>query len=219
MEPDEDRKVREDLQEGGGVRLLIVDDHSLVSETLEFAIRDSWGIGVSCVSSLSSALDRIKKDGAFDLILLDYHLPEVNGFDALRQLLEANCGRVALFSGVAPPFIIERAIEMGAVGFVPKSIHLPALRHAVNLMIFGEVFVPASLKIGALKRSDVVLELKPRELGVLRLICEGLQNKEIAAELSVPVTSVAVDVKSFCRKLGVSNRTQIVIESQKLGLV
>jgi two-component system, NarL family, nitrate/nitrite response regulator NarL len=200
-------------------RLLIVDDHALVSETLQFAIGDSWDLAVQNVSSVQAALDLIKSDGTFDIILLDYQLPGISGFEGLRLLLDANIGRVALFSGVAPPQIVERAIEMGASGFVPKSIHLPALRHALNLMIFGEVYVPASLKLGAGQQTTAGHNFRQRELGVLRLVCEGRPNKEIAAELNIPATSVAVDVKSICRKLGAKNRTQIVIEAQRLGLL
>lgn len=200
-------------------RLLIIDDHCLVSETLSAAIPPSWGLSVETVQSLHDAIDLIDPKAPFELILLDYQLPGVTGFEGLRLLLDRGALRVAIFSGVASTDLIERAIENGACGFVPKSIHLPVLRHALNLMLMGEVYVPASFKIGSAHEASRTNDLKPREKSVLRLICEGRQNKEIASELGLPMSTVAADVKSICRKLGVKNRTQILIEAQRIGLL
>jgi two-component system, NarL family, nitrate/nitrite response regulator NarL len=206
------------VQEDSSISVLIVDDHSLVSETIAFALEHEGEFSFNLACSINSALDKIHGKGRFDAVLLDYELPGAQGLDGLEQLISANSGAVALFSGVASNLIAKRALDAGASGFIPKTLSLKTLRNAIKFIAEGEIFVPVDFTL----REAVGEEkhgLKPRELQVLSYLAEGLPNKEIARNVGIPETIVKLDVKSICRKFEVKNRTQIVIEASRRGLI
>lgn len=199
-------------------KVLIVDDHSLVCETMAIALTSGSAITLEIVDCVDSASDLINARGRFDVVLLDYEVPGMDGLEGLKRLIEANNGSVALFSGVASHTIVERALEIGASGFIPKTLPLKTLKHAINFIADGETFIPADFIRRAGQTREDQLGLKPRELRVLALLCEGLPNKEIGRETGADEGLVKLDVKSICRKLGARNRTQAVLEAKRRGL-
>jgi two-component system, NarL family, nitrate/nitrite response regulator NarL len=207
-----------EVNERDSLRILLIDDHIVLTDALKMAIEKISDFIVEEANSIESAIKIIENGEAVDLVLLDYQLQGTNGLDGMKLLQRrCSCG-IALFSGVAPLPIIERAIELGARGFIPKSIRIPAMIHAIKLMILGEVFLSIGSTLG-MKQMASAFNLKQRELGVLRLVFEGLPNKAIAQQLDMSVANVAADVKSLCRKLKVRNRTQLVMEAQRVGLM
>ncbi|MCL1627126.1 response regulator transcription factor [Roseibaca sp. V10] len=201
-------------------RVLLVDDHSLVAETISLALSaNNESMTLETASSTEEAVDLINQGGRFDVILLDYDLPGERGLNGLQKLIAVNDGGVALFSGVAGHGVMERALEMGAAGFVPKTLPLKTLKHAINFIADGEVFVPAAITASYFSPPTNELGLKPREVMVLGYLAEGLANKEIGLKLDLAESIVKFDVKSICRKLDVKNRTQAVIEARRLRLV
>lgn len=202
----------EDLQ------ILIVDDHSLICETLSAALGSEDGLHAEFASSIDAAFDRISEAERFDIVLLDYEVPGMDGLNGLRRLIDANKGAVALFSGVANRMVVERAIDAGASGFIPKTLPFRTLKHAVRLIAEGELYLPGEFMRRGSDEQGSDLGLKPRELRVLGCLCEGMQNKEIGREIGVEETIIKMDVKSICRKMGARNRTQVVIEAMKRGV-
>lgn len=200
------------------IDVLIVDDHLLLSETLAAGLA-SHDITVDTVDDVAIALERIRNRGRYRVVLLDYLLPGIGGLDALRWLDKANSGGVVLFSGVAGWNVAERAIEEGARGFIPKTIALKTLNNAIRFIAGGEIYLPGDYIKHASKTEGWGPGLKQRELRVLSLLVEGHPNKEIGRVLGLAETIVKMDVKAICRKLGVRNRTQAVIEAQKQGLL
>jgi len=115
--------------------------------------------------------------------------------------------------------IVERALRLGASGFIPKTLALKTLGHAIRLIADGEVYLPTDMLLHRARGEDETdFGFKPREQRVLALLCEGMPNKEIGRELGLEETTVKMDVKAICRKLKVSNRTQAVIKAMGLGL-
>lgn len=201
------------------VRVLVVDDHTLLVETVIASLTAEFGFAVEAAGDVDTALDMIARHGAFDAILLDYDVPGMNALTGLRQLKDANGDRVVLFSGVVNRTTVELALDQGASGFIPKTLPLRTLGHAIRLVADGEVFLPAEFIRRANARDGADFGLKPRELRVLALLCEGMQNKEIGRELGLEEVIVKMDVKSICRKLDVRNRTQAVITAIRQGLL
>lgn len=202
-------------------RVLLVDDHSLILETMSVALGDVSGpnpLMLETANTVDAALQQIASCGRYDAVLLDYQVPGMAGLDGLKSLIAANGGKVILFSGVATPRVVERAMEMGASGYIPKTLQLKTLRHAIQFVADGEVFLPVEFMRNRVATGANDLGLKPREMRVLGLLCQGLQNKEIGGELNLEETIVKLDLRSICRKLGAKNRTQAVIEARKLGL-
>lgn len=204
--------------EQASLRVLIVDDHTLVSETLIAALHVQDGINGIAVGSVDEACEKIAETGQFDAVLLDYDVPGMDGLNGLSRLVDANNGKVALFSGVAGWAIVERAIDAGALGFIPKTSSIKTVGHAISFIADGELYLPSDLMLRRSRDDQSELGLKPRELRVLALLCEGMPNKEIGRIVGIEETTVKMDVKSICRKMGVQNRTQAVIMALKKGL-
>lgn len=201
------------------LRVLVVDDHALLSETLADALEKSDSMVVETVGDLQSALDRIARNGAYDAVLLDYELPGVQGLNGLRQLMAANGGRVALFSGVVGWAVAKRALAIGAAGFLPKTLPLKVLAQALGLIGAGGVYVPADLMPAAGADPSEQTNLRPREQRVLACLSEGMTNKEIAQELELDEVIVKASMRAIFAKLGASNRTQALIMARKMGVI
>ncbi|MBE0437217.1 MAG: response regulator transcription factor [Methylomicrobium sp.] len=111
--------------------------------------------------------------------------------------------------------VVDRAIEIGAAGFFPKTMPLKSMLHAIRFIAEGYVYLPAEYMRRAINGGDNRYGLKAR---VLAFLGRGLQNKEMGRELGIEETIVKIDVKSVCRKLNMRNRTQAVIMAHKEGL-
>lgn len=199
--------------------VLIVDDHLLISETVAATLSAEGSCELDFALDLPSAISKIIEHGRFDVVLLDYQLPGVMGLQGLRQLVVANNGGVAIFSGVAGLSIAQAAMEQGASGFIPKTIPIKTLIHAIKFIADGETYLPSDYLRRLSGTESLGLGLKPRELRVLAHLSEGLQNKEIGREVGIEEVIVKMDVKAICRKLGVRNRTEAALAARKLGLV
>jgi two-component system, NarL family, nitrate/nitrite response regulator NarL len=200
------------------VRVLVVDDHSLVAETVVYVLTTMKGFKVDYASDINKAVELIENSGRYDAILLDYDIPGMNVLEGLRRLLALNDGAVAIFSGVISRIMVDQALDAGAAGFIPKTLPLKILSHAIFFIANGEVYVPADYMRNSGDKPDSAPDLKPRELKVLTYLCAGMPNKEIGRELNFPEVIVKLDVKSICKKLGVRNRTQAVIAARKFGI-
>lgn len=201
------------------LKVLVVDDHMLVAETVVTALAVEQGFRVDMAPDVDSALAAVQQAERYDVILLDYDVPGMDSLEGMRRLIKANGGGVALFSGGVNRVIVERAIDEGAAGFIPKTLPLRTLGHAIRCMADGEMYLPVDYIRRMGGGEDGQFGLKPREMKVLAFLCEGLQNKEIGRELGMDEVIVKMDVKAICRKLGARNRTQAVILAQKHGIV
>ena len=200
-----------------GLSLLIADDHDLVRESIAALLKYEANVQVTTVATLDEALAAVKKSGYFDLVLLDYKMPGMNGLEGLVLMKKATAGRpVALMSGNASRAIAEEAINTGAAGFIPKTIAASSMASAVRFMAAGEIFVP----YGFMQQEDkTVRDLSQRETEVLRGIAEGKSNKEIARDLDLQEVTIKLHVKTLCRKLDARNRTPAVIIAQNMNLL
>jgi DNA-binding NarL/FixJ family response regulator len=203
------------------MRILIADDHDLLRDTLDLWFQQE-SIGVTPAEDLDSALQVVEKNEPFDLILLDYGMPGMNGLDGLTRALDAGKGaRVAVMSGVAPREVAEQALEMGAAGFLPKTLPAKSLVNAVRFMAMGEQYAPIDFMTAA-HETEVVNplaeKLTPRELQMLEKLCEGLSNKEIARALDIQEPTVKLHMKTLYRKIGAHNRTQAALIARDAGL-
>lgn len=208
---------RYDSQEA--LRVLVVDDHALLAETVTAALTAEGGFDVLSCGDVDTGLDLIERHGTFDAILLDHDVPGMNALEGLHRLDQANGGRVVLFSGVAKRAIVELALDHGARGFIPKTMSLRTLCHAIRIVADGELFLPAEFIRRTTAGDGTEYGLKPREVRVLALLSSGMQNKEIGRELGLDEVIVKLDVKSICRKLSVRNRTEAVVAAMTRGLL
>lgn len=203
------------------MRVLIADDHDLLRDTLDLWFRQEK-IDVTPARDLPSAMAAVAAADPFDLILLDFGMPGMNGLDGLRVALADGKGaRVALMSGIAPREVAEQALEMGAAGFLPKTLPAKSLVNAVRFMAMGEQYAPIDFMTAAPEVTPVnplAEKLSPREVQVLKGLCEGKANKEIARDLGIQEPTVKLHMKTLYRKIGAHNRTQAAMIAKEAGL-
>lgn len=203
------------------MRILVADDHELVLDTLSAFLSREDDFDLSVCEDLPSALALIEKEGRFDLVLLDYSMPGMDGLAGLGQALEANGGQgVAIISGVASKVIAQDALDMGASGFLPKTMAAASLVNAVRFMAAGEVFAPVKFMTEEVEEDlpAMAKNLTEREMQVLAGLCQGKSNKEIARDLDLQEVTIKLHVKTLCRKLEAKNRTQAALTAKDLGL-
>ena len=200
------------------MRVLVADDHDLVRETIAAFLEREGFEEVRMASTLDEALAVTKASGAFDLVLIDDDMPGNNGLEGLKRMMQANAGQpVALMSGAASTTVAEQALALGAAGFVPKTLGSKSMVAAARFMIAGETFAPMSLMKKEVAKKDLLLS--PREVDVLRGICEGKSNKEIARDHDLQEVTVKLHVKTMSRKLGAKNRTHAAMIARDRNLV
>ncbi len=204
------------------MRILLADDQDLVRDSLVTLIRAyAPESDVTDVCSLDAALGMLKRGNRYDVAILDLQMPGMNGLEGLRKVITGWPDLpVALMSGAARESEVEEALEMGAKGYIPKSMAGKALVRAVELILAGEVFLPST----ALRTSAGAREaernsgLTEREGQVLKQLREGLSNKEIAQRLDINVATVKLHMRSLSKKLEVRNRTELVLKAIQRGL-
>ena len=195
---------------------LVVDDHPLFCDALAMTLRSVAGIEeVATAGSLAEALARIE-EGAPDLVVLDLHLPDVDGLGGLARMRAATRAPILVVSSMADDRVIASAIEAGAMGYVPKHSRREVFRAALAALAAGEPYLPEGYvpSPGPDARDRAVARLASltqQQARILEAICEGKLNKQIAYDLSIAETTVKAHVTAIMRKLGVQSRTQAVL--------
>jgi two-component system, NarL family, nitrate/nitrite response regulator NarL len=200
------------------MKLLLVDDHPLFRAGFHALLAQRLpDIGMMSVATRAEAEQLLEHDPEIELVLLDVHLQEGDGFDVLRSI-GARFPTVAciMISGDEQGDVASRALALGASGFILKSLTVDATVAAIRRVLAGDVIVPA--RIVPPVRS-VAPALTLRQLEVMSMLGQGLTNKEIALELQVAERTVKAHISAVFEALGVRNRTEAVVEAHRRGLL
>ncbi|KQW82942.1 LuxR C-terminal-related transcriptional regulator [Brevundimonas sp. Root1279] len=203
-------------------KVLIVDDHPLVAEMLETAIRDAYAhLDVGRVASASEAETYALRHGAeIKVVLLDLMLPDAEGFSALlrlQQILPA--AAIAILSARTDAHSISMARAFGVRGYLSKAMAVETLVNAVGALMRGETLFPEQADPIDRHAAEVhrrVISLSPAQLRVLRAVADGKLNKQIAAEMDLTEGTVKQHVSAIFKKLGVNNRSQAILAAGPL---
>lgn len=189
--------------------ILLIEDHNLVASGIAALLRNH-GHRVSTARNLASARDSLAAEH-FDLLLLDINLGHENGLDLLN---DARHTKVILLSGTSEPELVFKAFELGAFGFIPKSIEPEELPGALAEMLDrpsgkenGWAWDPVRHKIACAQEcfpKETLLTAKERE--VFFLMREGKLDKQIADELGLSIHTIRVHLRAIKRKRGHNRR-------------
>lgn len=212
------------------MKVLLIDDHEVlwsgmraVAERLATEQRPNQIFEWQGVKDVAAA--RALTDRSFDLILLDYHLPEIKGveaFKAIRQIFESP--PIVMISGDESPQAVRAAIEAGAAGYIPKTMSEEQMVKALTLVLGHGLYLPRSALLDAhaptpgaapmvlpsAVESFISHELSVRQREVFARALRGMPNKLIAQDLGIAEGTVKVHLAMVFRALGVRNRTEAI---------
>jgi two-component system nitrate/nitrite response regulator NarL len=219
------------------IRILVVDDHTLFRRGLTALLARDPRLHVIADAADAGQAQRKAQELQPDLILLDNHLPGVNGVDALPALMEAAPNaRILMLTVSEDENDLAAALRGGAAGYLLKTIEGDDLTAAILRAMQGDSVVapemmsklvaayrgatgraPASPAPAIAPETSIAI-LSPRELDILRGIVRGASNKEIAREHGIAETTVKIHVQHVLRKLGVSSRVHAAVIAAEHGL-
>lgn len=187
-------------------RVLIADDHKLISEAVGAILTGTKLFNVEATETLEETLVCLAEQGHFDIVLLDLVMPGLVRLEDVRKVIQkAGSAQVVLFSSNVDLHMLERALELGVRGLIPKNMPLKSLVSVLRLIESGQLFVPTEALLGK-QASAKTYGLSEIELYVLRLVATGLTNKHIANNMDQNETTIKMYMRSICRKLGARNR-------------
>jgi DNA-binding NarL/FixJ family response regulator len=204
--------------------ILIADDHPLFRGAMKQAVSSSVPNAViSEAGSFEETNYILAQGGSVDLILLDLNMPGMQGFSGLT-FLRATFPQapVLVVSGTEDHQVIRRCLGFGALGFLPKTQGIDAMRDAITTVLSGGTWAPSDFDINQPINQEEsrliqrLTSLTPQQVRVLMMLSEGLLNKQIAFELSVSEATVKAHVSAILTKLDVDSRTQAVIAASKI---
>ena len=214
------------------MKYLIVDDHALVAGALTLLLEDrDPEADVHTAATADAALELVDREGDADLLILDLSLPGVTGTELIEEIVRRQpMLKILVVSGLADQESIMRVLQLGAAGFVPKSLDTELLSSAIDFVLKGGVYIPSKLltesqKDGFFTRTAARLKapesapphLTDRQLDVLAQLAKGAPIKRICRELDLSEGTVKTHVAAIYRSFGASNRTEALIAARRAG--
>lgn len=207
------------------IRILLADDHPVVRDGLVAILSTQSDFEVVGEAGNGRFAIQLVQELNPDLILLDLEMPEMDGVETLQTLRAANPDvRVIVFTAFDTDERILTAVQAGAQGYLLKGVPRQELFNAIRVVHGGgsllqPVIASKLLRQVSQEPAPSVETLTPRELEVLELLAQGLQNKEIAVALVISERTVKFHVSAILNKLDAGNRTEAVAIAAQRGLV
>jgi DNA-binding NarL/FixJ family response regulator len=209
------------------IRVVIADDHAIVRQGLAGLLEGVDDLSVVGLAADGEEAVALVREHRPDVVLMDLQMPGVDGVDATRTIVEEALGtEVLVLTSFSDHARILAAIDAGAVGYLLKDADPAELIDGVRAVARGESPLdPRAARHLLRPRSapsdqpvDHPVDLSPRETQVLRLVVEGLLNKQIAQRLGISERTVKAHLTSIFQRTGVADRTQAALWAQRHGL-
>ena len=202
------------------ISVLLVDDHSLVRRGFRRMLEDESDISV--IGEASDGLEAVDLARSLkpQVIVMDCALPEINGLQATRKILEfAPETLILMLSMHTEETWVRQAMEAGARGYVLKNALDLELGSAIRRIVSGETVLDGQISTRSNLKGERADGLTAREVEILQLICDGKSNKEIAAQLNLSANTVAVHRVNIMDALGIHKTAELVVYAIRNGLV
>jgi DNA-binding NarL/FixJ family response regulator len=217
------------------MKILVVDDHVLIRDALRGVLRELKQDAVVLeAADCRQAMQLVETQADLGLILLDLNLPDRDGFSVLGELRERYPAiSVVVLSARQDRSSVVQALDLGALGFIPKSGQRDVMLSALQLVFAGGIYIPPEIlmpeepSLPKPKLTRVAADMAPikpadlgltgRQLDVLALVMQGKSNKGICRVLDLAEPTVKNHVTAILKALKVSNRTEAVVAVGELG--
>ncbi len=218
------------------MKFLVIDDHTLIRDALRGVLKELKGDRAVILEAANAqqTMRQLEAHSDIDLVLLDLGLPDRDGFELLEELGERYPTlSVVVLSAQQDRDKVERALEGGALGFIPKSSPREVMLSAFNLIFSGGLYIPPEIlaRRPSVEQPDPPANVAPkapataaelglteRQMEVLTLMMRGKSNKAICRILNVAEPTVKIHVSAVLKALKVANRTEAAILAASLGI-
>ena len=203
------------------IRVVLAEDHAVVRAGLERLLATTDDIEVVAGAEDGAQAVELVAEHRPDVVLMDLSMPNLNGIEATKQIVEANEGvQVVVLTSFADRAQIEAALDAGAVGYMLKDADPEDVVRGVRAAARGESpLAPKAARALLQARSErPELQLSERELEVLRCVAKGLPNKLIARNLGISEKTVKAHLTRIFQQLGVTDRTQAALWAREHGI-
>jgi DNA-binding NarL/FixJ family response regulator len=202
------------------ISVLLVDDHSLVRRGFRRILEDEPDIEVTGEAGDGAEAVRLAKELQPNVVVMDCAMPNMNGLQATRKILEQRPQTLVLMLSMHPEeTLVRQALDAGARGYVLKNAVDLELGTAIRRVVAGETVLDSQLSRPTTLKGDRDEHLTPRELEILQMIVEGKSNKEIASVLDLSANTVAVHRANIMDALGIHKTAELVVYAIRNGLV
>lgn len=203
------------------INALVVDDHNLFRSALKALLRPHGIVVIAEAASAAEAARHLltnRFDVKPDLLLIDYELPDLNGAQLVRGIRQRQDRTpILMLSMHSDAITVRAAFDAGANGYVTKSAESDELVAAIRQVASGNTYLPKRLADMLKKRSS--RSLTDRQLEILEHVAHGRTNEEIARELHVSISTVKGDIRALFAAMGCQERTRLVSEASRRGLL
>ena len=208
------------------IRLAIADDHRIIREGIELLLAETENIEIVAHASDGRELIDILANTEVDVILLDVRMPTMSGLDVLERIgaLDADVA-VVMLSMYGDPVYVSRAIELGASGYLLKSVGQEELVRAIETVAAGksyfqpEVSGPLVARMVSSDSPGPVGDMTVEQRRILQLLADGADNAAIATTLSLSTAATKAKLRAIYSSLGVQRRSEAVAVAMRLGLI
>lgn len=197
------------------INLILADDDPLIREALEIVLNKDQEINVVGIAKNGLEAVELCKTKKVDIALLDIRMPELNGVEAVKEITKCSEARAIMLTTFDEDDLVSQAIQNGAKGYLLKGKSTEEIKNAIKMVHLGNTVFQESVfkSINTKKREKLDLsELTEREVEVVKLIAEGLTNKEIAERIFLSEGTIKNYISNILNKLDLKQRTQIAIK-------
>ncbi|MEW5961474.1 MAG: response regulator transcription factor [Chloroflexota bacterium] len=206
------------------IRILIVDDHTLLRHGLRLILNHAEGLTVVGEAGDGEEAIVLARELKPDVILMDVNMPGLDGIEATRRIRAAQPEIQVLMLTISQhDDDLIGAIKAGARGYLLKNAQSSEVIESIRRVMAGEAIVPPPMMARVLDElaqpAPTSKELSERESDILKLVAQGLSNKEIAAQLYISENTVKTHVRHILEKLNLSNRAEAAVYAVRAGLI
>jgi len=201
------------------LKIAVIDDHKLTHAGLNLLFDKQPDYNI--VAQFNSGLDFLAylATSTVDIVLLDLGLPDISGVNLLTELIGREDMTVIIVTGENKPNTFDYALKMGVRAIVSKSDPIETIVRAIDHARLGEIYMSPTIsnQLKGYKAPDI--NLSPRQMGILHLLCEGHTNKEIGYRLKISAPTVTFHITEIRKKIGVKSNQQILSRARDLQLL